>query len=183
MKNPDIFDIFDLGDYSKEKSGAGFLKPLGRSLDNFPNHNYFCYLEITLNYPRNAMFKRLQSDAQISLYMGLLEYMLYNTSLYRFVVYKNIQFEKCMDGHTHMHASVKFNFTEPYTAVGLIEQLVKCYLTQLPLKYNYYNEQLMRYDFKRYRCPSIVVQFVDAADIDRIEKWNNYIIKDLNAPK
>lgn len=141
-----------------------------------PTTNSRCYLEITLNYPRTAGFKNMTSDKQKGLYSRLLQLIKCTfgpTGIERC----EHTFEFCKSGHVHLHASIIFVFSTIHIPIGVVSDVVKTYLNQLPKRYSVYQEGCMHIGFIRYRSPSIAVQYTSFEDKKRIDIWNKYINK------
>lgn len=139
-------------------------------------YNSKCNLEITLNFPRTTVFKNAKSDSQKALYLRLLQIIkcTFGPTTLEECEYT---FEYCKNGHIHMHASLLFNFPHLHIPIGVVSDVVKTYLKQLPKRYSNYQEGSMFVNYIRYKSPSITVQYVSIEDSKRSEIWKTYINK------
>lgn len=132
-----------------------------------------CFLELTLNYPRNTRFKRLIYKSKVKLYEDLLSYL--KTS------FKNIDqidhyVENCSDGTPHVHAMIACSFDESYSAEGVTMDIVNILNSQMPMRSQLH---AVRYSYnpylKRYLSPCICINYKESSSA----VWNDYIRKDI----
>lgn len=138
--------------------------------------NTGCHIELTLNYPRTAVFIQLSSEHQKALYKKLYHKVLHTFGL-QAIVSDIYTFEYCKSGHVHLHASIVYTFGHKFFIRGVIADIVKKYLNELPKKYCKYMDSSMDTKYDKYKCPSICVQYNSVECMDRIECWNAYIQK------
>lgn len=134
-------------------------------------------IELTLNYPRTAQFRRASHDEQKDIYHrwiddSLSDYFPKIQKLDRF-------FELCKTGMVHVHLDMVMSNAEFYYPCGLVSDIVKSFLGNLPKRFGLKTFNLLNYNcsFRRYRCPSIVCQLREITDIPRALAWETYIRK------
>lgn len=151
-----LFDIVD-------SSSLGVIIPLSS------------IVELTLNHPRTAKFKKLTKDLQIQLYIHLFEFIIAKTPGVKDSQYT---FEECKSGFIHLHGYLYIEHTRSGSMEGLVLDIVRNFFTRMPKRYS-----VMRMDqfyplFCRYRSPMILAQYRDGSDSTRLETWKSYITKD-----
>lgn len=162
----DVFNIPKLLKISKESLG---------SMTDLNKVN----LEITLNYPENAAYKRMKDDDKKVMYERLWQYVLINQKLIDYVVENKTNFEYGKQaGKMHMHILLKLHFNGCFCPEGLVKQIAKCWLSQLPKRYYLYDESKYWIKYFRYRCASICCQIQFVNDFERTKYWEDYIKKD-----
>lgn len=136
-------------------------------------------VEITMNYPHTAAFKKLPASYQKLIYMRIYNNLKCVFGMYRYVPEESrIAFECYQSGQWHAHAKITYRTRPNYYIEGFIAEIVKMYLIQLPKKYQDYNDNLLHREFKRYRCPSCVIQYVDPVERpERVLEWETYMSK------
>lgn len=168
---------------SLDSDNGEFAKPLGSKfaeikeyIKEFPDK---AIMEITMNYPRTAAFKKLPACYQKLLYMKIYNNLKCVFGMFRFVPEESqIAFEACQSGHWHAHAKITYRTRKNYYVEGFIAEVVKCYLAQLPKKYSDYVDNLLHREYQRYRCPSLVAQFICPIERpERVLEWETYINK------
>lgn len=132
-------------------------------------------LELTLNFPRNARFKRLVRKSQEWIYHDLLYYIKLQNS---FIKETKEYIEDCKDGLPHMHAILYCEVDKPYSAEGVVMNVVNDWISQMPkqsrknfYKFNY------SYHYAVFKHPSILVQY--NTDVERTKNWEQYISKNI----
>ncbi len=125
------------------------------------------YLEITLNYPRTALFLKKNSTQQKALYSKIWHYIKNACGI---PDESPFVFEYCSTGQVHLHGYISLH--GKYFIMGAISDIVKSILNSLPKKYCMFKEGSMYVDYERYRCPSCCVQHRD-----NIDKWLTYMNK------
>lgn len=134
-----------------------------------------CRIEITLNYPRTAKFKRMDSDQQRALYE---KWLLHFVKEYDHVIIKMDKFyEKCQSGDLHLHLYMEVKMPDDYFIFGCVRTIAIPFLSFLPLRYNKFDNGKYNCAFHRYRCPAIVVQWRSDEEELRILHWESYIRK------
>ncbi len=135
-----------------------------------------CYIELTLNLPRTSAFANATSMKQRLFYLKI-----YNLIKCTFgplaCTESEHYFEYCKTGHVHLHSLIKFELPGKHVPIGVVADIVKVYLSQLTKKYSNYADSCMYSDYIRYKSPSIVCQYTEVDNIERIEIWRNYIKK------
>lgn len=132
-------------------------------------------IELTLNHPRNAWFKRASSEAREKKYEEFFQLLFDH---YREgIIGLKYSFEKCKDGSDHMHAHIQFRFKEFKHPCALVCHLVRLWLLLLPQRYCIPNDREYNFKYMRIRRPSIVCQFVDPDEKKRTQDWEAYINK------
>lgn len=139
--------------------------------------DYCCRLEMTMNYPRSSRFKRLVPESRKLVYVNLLEYIKVHHTCIKLT---ESTIELCKSGYPHMHVTLHCKMTGPYSIEGLLNDIVKTYVSQLPKltqnslhKYHYCNK------FNCFKCPSILLQWYRSSDSERALVWSEYIKKDI----
>lgn len=133
-------------------------------------------LEITLNYPRTAKFLRMTELEQKAHYRNWIDDSL---EIYKGRIEKaDIFFEKCRSGLFHVHMSITMVSTKTFYIFGLISDVVKEFVFRLPKRYAKFDVLNYNCLFRRYRCPSICIQYVEGDDQIRCLHWEAYIRKD-----
>lgn len=136
-----------------------------------PTQNFSCSLELTINYPRDSRFKRLVYKSKCKVYEDLLLYLRLHLP---YIVDIQHVFEKCEDGTPHIHASLLCEVNCPYSAEGLVMEVVNTLTAQMPKRtqltlYKYrYNPFL-----KMFKCPAICINYKETHEIG----WDQYIKK------
>lgn len=164
-------------DQFDEIFGTGEREMLGRSLDNRLNPTK-AIIELTLNFPRTAKFKRMSVERQKQLYDGLIYFIMLR--LYRIGIACTYErtFETCKSGFIHIHAILDLVLpVRVFCPHGLICDIVSAYLYNLPGKHSRYNDKFYRYDLNRFRSPSICCQYRNPTEVSRIDCWKQYINK------
>lgn len=134
-----------------------------------------CRIELTLNYPRTAKFKRCSQDEQKSVYDNW-----FNHFALRYgnrIVSNRKVFEECKSGFIHVHYDIEFKTLKEYYPAGLVSDIVKTLLEPLPLRHSKFDMKNYNCEYRRYRCPSMVVQLRDIGDIPRAIQWDMYLSK------
>lgn len=135
-----------------------------------------CFIEITLNYPRTQTFLNKNSTQQQALYCKLWN-RVKNARCVTALQEAGHVYEYCKSGQVHMHGYMRLKYDRPHFVFGVISDIVKSYLNCLPKRYQNYSERHLHYEYKRYRCPSICVQYRDIDDKERIDLWHKYMRK------
>jgi len=134
-------------------------------------------IELTLNHPRTAKFKRMDSEQQRAHYSKWLDQGLapYKTKIKKLM----ICFEQCRDGTEHVHLDIELQTTAQFYPCGLVSDIVKNLLDFLPPKHGIKTFNLCNYNclYWRYVCPSICCQVRDIEDRVRALEWEVYINK------
>lgn len=136
-----------------------------------------CRLELTLNHPRTAAFRRASEAEQRLIYDKWIDDSL---SVYFDRISKMDRFyELCRSGMVHVHLDLHLVPREQYYPCGLVSDIVKEFLSHLPKRHGIKTFSLLNYNcnFRRYRCPSIVCQLRDASEARRSLLWEEYIRK------
>lgn len=128
------------------------------------------HFEITINHPRNKGFINLLSHKQKQ----------YLYSIFQIVIkhfgdsYKNSDhvFEMCQDGQIHLHGWIEIELELIIPGI-LVNDIAKIYKKCFPKKYQNYNPKNYYENYKRYRDPSLVVQYQDKPR----EAWLEYLKK------
>lgn len=140
-----------------------------------------CFIELTLNHPRTPAFKTLVSSKQCKLYDKWYRIVLHTFGQESIVEHERT-FEFCESGHVHLHAHIELKFDHKHFPVGVVADMVKTSLNQMPKKYSKYNDKAM-YHFDngyKYKSPSITCKYTSIDDKDRNKKWRDYIRKHIN---
>lgn len=168
--NYSLDDVFNKGVYAED-----LTKSLGSSLHlNIYNN---CYMEITLNYPPNAAYRRMSDDNIKLMYDRLFDYCLVAEKLKEHIIDIKKNFEYGKNGKLHLHAILSFQFIDDkYCPQGLIQSFVKCWLRQLPKRFSVWSDSSYWFKFYRYRCPSICCQV--NTELKRALQFADYIKKD-----
>lgn len=138
-----------------------------------------CRIELTLNYPRTAAFKRMSYEEQKQHYDRWIHLA---TACYTSRIKKmQIFYEKCKSGDCHVHLDIHLYTFSEYYPCGLVSDWVRSFLSQLPVRHGIKNFSLSNYHcgYRRYRCPPICCQIRDIEDEQRALVWETYIRKDL----
>jgi len=140
------------------------------------------FIEVTLNHPRSKLFLSCTSDLQKKLYLKLWHYMIkpYQLSCKGFEC--DYVWEACKSGQLHLHGWMKIDIGNMVFPLVLISDIVKRYLNKMTVRYRDFKEANMHEQYKRYRCPSIVIQLRDSHDDnydERVSKWKLYLTKTL----
>ncbi len=135
---------------------------------------YSSIIEITLNYPRTAKFKRSTPDQQKLLYKNLLDYVILHSPYSKLLEYT---YEQCESGYYHVHGTIMINSPYSYSIHGLIQSMAKVYFTQLPKRYSEYRDIQYYWSFIRYKSPMICLQYVEKDNFERTKIWQDYINK------
>lgn len=171
--------IFDMNEESDEIYGVkeNFVKNSLGTLSDGVGHRGV--VEVTLNYPRTASFKRMHPNQQVELYNSLYKAVRTEWSAVRHVIYDHIAFETCINGDVHMHIAIGVHIKQSrFNAYGLCEEFYKLWLSKMPLRYRKQTNLQKSYTaFPRYTAPSIVIQYVPGTDEARIAEWEAYINK------
>lgn len=133
------------------------------------------YLEITLNHPRTAKFRRLTDEIKREVYKNL--YLKIKQLLSKHIEHDEFYFENCKDGIPHLHASITVSFDTSGSAMGLVSEIVRTYLNALPGKHKVYKSENEYPYYSRYKGPAICCQWTQIDDFKRIAAWEQYIIK------
>lgn len=168
-----MFDVLPQCPSATECSEGG----LGR--DMTLEQNTASIIELTLNYPRVVKFQRLTDKEAESFYHGLYIYIMERAKLRQYIIKETITYEKCKSGFTHLHAQIYFKFDRVIAEEGLVQSIVREWLTQLPKRYGKYDERCFFRTFCRYRDPSICCQYRQPTDSERACVWDNYIKKNM----
>lgn len=143
---------------------------------------YTFRLEITLGYPDNAKYKRLCQKSQIKLHNNLFKYLLIHVAAMRDIniLKQTSHIERSDSGKIHLHGFIEISITSNFNIEGLIMDIVNIYYTQLPLrsqehkaKYHYCHK------YRVFLAPPICIQYIESANTERINAWDNYINKNV----
>jgi len=177
---PNIFDMNEESDaiygvkenYGKQNSLGTISEETG----------YKGVVEVTLNYPRTASFKRMKKWEQERLYRELLDKVMMRWTAYIMVTNTTFRFETCVSGYVHLHLAIAMHIKQAkFNAYGLIEEFFKLWLSEMPLRYRKQTNLQKSYTaFPRYECPSIVIQYIPETDPARIAEWEVYINKNAH---
>lgn len=137
---------------------------------------YKCTVEFTFNPPQTANYKRLKQVSKVKYLRDLGTYL---KSHIENVSYMEQTYETYESGFPHSHGYICIDSPTPYIIPGLVQDIARTYLGQLPGKHSRFNENDYHYKWDRFRCPSLVLQYRDASDKDRFLDWNTYIHKDM----
>lgn len=168
-----------LGDYFPDIDADFGTKSLLAKC-NEPHH---CYLEITINHPQTADYKRLTYDNKVDLIVSKLNHMLANLSHSIAHIKYSIEHYSGEGGLPHLHAQVHLILDRQGDINGLVTDVAIRYIRTLSWRYEKEHSQVWKYlhiEYNRYRCPSCVVQYKERDDIERIEHWDRYISKYTN---
>jgi len=136
------------------------------------------YMGITMNYPRTKAFLNLNSVKQKELYKKLF-YNIKNT--FNIEPEHEFKFEFTKHGQVHLHGYIKLDIANFYIA-GALSDMSKAYLQCLPLKYRQFKEADINIEYRRFRCPSLCLQYYDKEgdinDPSTITYWKAYINKE-----
>lgn len=138
------------------------------------------YIEITLNYPRTATFLKYGSFEQKRMYTRLWNVIINNFTTLMRVNSSRAVFEYCRSGQVHLHGYLVIEPNTKYYVAGLVSDMVKCYLNELPKKYNKFVEKCIYYfdddNTVCYKCPSIKICH-RTSQLDRFTEWEEYLSK------
>lgn len=132
-------------------------------------------VEITLNHPRNVMFKGMDKDMQDSFYESMFDRMVAPFDDY--MEYKKVRYESCKDGNRHLHANVIFSFPFIVSPAGLLCDLAHLYQTMLTKRYKFNAWDEFNYKFMSIYRPSICARIYTLSEEKRNEEWEKYIEK------
>lgn len=138
-----------------------------------------CRIELTLNYPRTASFKRKTYEQQCAVYDQWID----DNLGHMFPRITNFRraYEHCKDGTAHVHLDITYSIPNGiYHPYGITCDFVKPLLQGLPKRYGIKTFSIFKYNaiYERYRCPSILCQVRDAKDRIRALNWNAYLDKE-----
>ncbi len=142
-----------------------------------------CNIELTLCHPQTSKFLKLTSAYQKLYYDRIYQKILCTFGMHNIKCSEHVyEYTKC--GQIHMHASIELRFPTPHFPLGVVSDIVKTYLNEIPsIKCNRYNDACMHVEWQRYRCPSIVCQYRPISAVSRLDAWQQYIRKTLNILK
>lgn len=134
--------------------------------------------ELTLNFPHTQAWLNATVMKQRGLYERLLKYIQETWGPYN-CLWCERAFEFTKKGQVHLHALLYYTVEPYYTDVGLINDIVRTFLRELPRKYSRFKEEYVYPDLKRYKSPSICLQYRDPyEDTGKLAEWLKYIYKD-----
>jgi len=136
-------------------------------------------VEVTLNYPRCPGWVNLPTAKQNALYLKRL-YEIKSCLGTDVLKLHSYGYEVSGDGHMHCHAYFICESDKRHFPLGVVGDIVKCYLNALPKKYQAYKSACMYKVYKRYMGPGVCVQYQGLETDDekkRSEFWINYIKK------
>lgn len=136
-------------------------------------------IELTLNHPRTAPFKRLTYEQQCKVYDCWIDlaFSYYFPNITKF----ERCFEKCQDGTAHVHCDIWYRTGRFYNRFGVVSQFVKALLMRLPKRHGLAKWRDDNYDsyYTRYVSPSICLTVKDTSDMRRALEWETYIHKSM----
>jgi hypothetical protein len=171
----DIYDMFDIPDDMRRKPVAG-KQALVSAMDSTIQESFKCVVELTLNPPQTASYKRLSYDDKLDFIDTHFRAILRE---HKIKVYK-YSFERYQTGYPHLHAQLYFDLPPCGDIDGLVMEIALTYIHRLTPKYRNAFTNTWRYMHKglhRYLCPAIVVQYKEIEDTQRHEEWLEYISK------
>lgn len=138
----------------------------------------FYSIEITINHPRTAPFKRLSPERQKSLLNSL--YFKARSSIVCEIYEDTVRHEQCLDGVMHLHSYIYIKPQKPFYPRGIVMGCAKAILYAMPVRTQ---AQLSNYHycdkFKTFKSPAVCVQFTPFSDSKRILQWETYINKNI----
>jgi len=165
-------------DLCEAKGSLGSPSPLSQSTIYRLPYKGECSIELTLNYPRTDKFTLLSSTKQKEIYYQLFTQLVTVVDPLRVKRIEHV-YEYCKSGHVHMHARISYNDTYACYPIGLIGDIVKKWISNMPhvkyQQYDKYKDKCMYEEYGRYYSPSIVCQFQFATD--HYAEWTDYMNK------
>lgn len=132
-------------------------------------------IELTLNYPRTASFKRLCYEDQCKVYDKWLD----DALSFKFDQITRFErcYERCRDGTAHVHCDIWYTPVGVYNSYGTVCTFVKALLQLLPKRYNKFRDTNYDTYFCSYCSPAICLRLKKQSDLRRAQEWEVYIHK------
>ena len=93
-------------------------------------------------------------------------------------------FEHCKSGQIHLHAMLHYKVTCNFHIMGLISDIVKNFLRNMPACTIQFKEGFCYYQYNRYKSPPICVQYKsDKEDPEYKEFWDKHYMSKENTPQ
>lgn len=174
----DIYDIFEIPLEKRyrnpDKDSLGSLAIQTVLL----NPRQLCYIELTMNWPPTASYNRLDFGAQELFYREKLRDLLRQSNYEKFVVKYDQTIEFGQNGKMHTHISLLLNMERVFLENGVIADLSRAWRQLLPRRHAVKKYEVY-YLLRRYKSPSLLLQYVDYDDKKRTDHWDIYIRKDI----
>jgi len=178
MKRTHNIEWSDILGSDNEDSGINPLVDAAKIKENLDDTPRLKYIGITMNYPRTKGFLNMNSKKQKDLYKVLWAGILNTLEIAPDNEYR---FEFTKLGQVHLHGWIKVNIDKFYI-MGALSDIAKAYLRMMPKKYQQFKEGELNPEYRRYRSPSICLQYYDKCgdkkDPSNIDYWMEYIKKE-----
>lgn len=136
-------------------------------------------IEITITYPHNVGFLRMNSERQKKLLFEIFRI----TCAAVPVVYhldRQCYAEYDKTGQRHIHGYLKIDPNYRAFPIGIISDMAKACLAEYPKKYNKFVPANVYNEYCSYRCPQCKIKYRyndDIEDNDRFQSWISYCQK------
>jgi len=162
-----------IGDDAEE----GVLTPLVEDA-KIKDHIKIQYIGVTMNFPRTKAFLNCNSAKQKDIYVKLW-HAIKNTLQVDPTNHYTFEFTKL--GQVHLHGWIKVDITD-FFIMGALSDIAKAYNRILPPKYKQFRENDLNTEYRRYRSPSLCLQYYDKSgsrkDPSTIDYWIEYCEKE-----
>lgn len=133
------------------------------------------FIEITITYPHNLKYLRLNSEKQKLLLAAIFRNVICAIPN---ILHFNSQyeFEYTKTGQIHLHGFLELTNSAKVYSIGVVSDMAKALQASMPKKYNKFQECCLYTQYCRYKSHQGVIQY-RATDDEHIPIWRSYIVK------
>lgn len=135
---------------------------------------YTSIIEVTMNHPRTAPFRKRTTSQQIELYENLWIKLCHQVPA---LTDSQSVMEYCKDGTPHLHGWLRITYGYAGSVYGMISNIAQIYLRLMPKRYSHFRESDYYPSYERYRSPMLCLQYNSSEDKERNIQWQTYIDK------